>query len=104
MLLCRKAVLFKILPDWYLSCNMLAGVEGILVMDMFEERIATDDEKQTAVTAYIREKFSFEPTLEFEYKDLDDALLYAWDELKGIIPARINEIIIKISSLEGESK
>lgn len=91
--------LFRLLPDWHLCCNLLAGAEGVLVMDLFEGRIVTDEHRQSAAERYIKEHFAFTPTLAFEHKDMDRQLLCPWDELKAIIPGRINEIIAQITSI-----
>lgn len=92
----QQGNLFKLLPDWFLCCNLLAGSEGLLVMDLYEGRIATDDEKQAAVEAYIKTNYSFAPTLVFEYKPLNDDLLLPWGTLKETIPPRINAILATI--------
>lgn len=81
--------LFKLLPDWDLACNALAGRSGLLVMDMFGDKLSTTPALQQKVQKYIKTNFSFEPTLQFEYKDVADALFLPWPQLKAEIPERI---------------
>lgn len=88
--------LFRLLPNWYLCCNQLAGTEGLLVMDMFRDYYTTDMERQRRVGQYIRKHYSFEPTLQFEYRPSDRSLYHTWEELKNMIPDRINEELKKI--------
>ncbi len=94
----QSGELFKILPDWFLCCNLLAGVEGLLAMDLFQGRIATDDETQKVVETYIKKHFSFQPTLEFEYKPLDKTILLPWETLFEAIPLRIKDILATIKN------
>ena len=100
----QEGSLFKILPDWQLCCNLLAGSEGLLVMDLFEGRIATNDETQAVVEAYIKTNYSFNPTLEFEYRPLDTKLLLPWESLFEAIPPRITAILATIKQKEGDHK
>jgi hypothetical protein len=88
--------LFKLLPDWYVCCNRMAGVEGLLVMDMFKEFYSTNNELQKKVANYICSSFAFEPTLQFEYLAIDRSVFYPWEELSNIIPLRINIELKKI--------
>jgi hypothetical protein len=88
--------LFRLLPDWYLCCNMLAGAEGLLVMDMFKEYYSTNDELQKRVERYINKNYAFEPTLQFEYRPLKDNIFGTWEELRNLIPIRIRKELSKI--------
>ncbi len=89
--------LFKLLPDLYLCCNVLAGMEGLLVMDMFKEYYWTNDERQGRVKQYIYNNFAFEPTLQFEHRPLKTSIFHTWEELYNLIPERIIIELSKIS-------
>ena len=93
-----KGHLFKMLPDWYLACNALAGQEGLLVPNMFKDQFCTNAQRDELVCRYIRSHFSFEPTLKFESRPLSDSLFVPWQKLKKNIPKRIENQLIKIQS------
>jgi hypothetical protein len=89
--------LFTLLPDWNEVCNAEAGSMGLLVMDLFEDTLSTTPELQKTVCRYIREHFSFQPTLQFEPKGLEDSLFCPWPQLKAEIPARIKKELARIT-------
>ncbi|MGF7143169.1 hypothetical protein HNQ56_001591 [Anaerotaenia torta] len=88
--------LFRLLPDWYLCCNLLAGSEGLLVMDLFKEHYSTDHHRQKQVEQYIKKKYAFEPTLQFEYRPLDNSLFSTWEALRSLIPVKIKKELSRI--------
>jgi hypothetical protein len=47
-------------------------------------------ETDARVAAYIKGNFSFEPSLEFEYRETGDARVIPWPDLFDIIPKRVN--------------
>jgi hypothetical protein len=81
---------FRMLPDWFSACNISAGSNGLLAMDLYEGRIRTDGGIDARVGEYIKSRFAFEPGLEFEYREIDDSKVIPWPELFEIIPARVN--------------
>lgn len=81
---------FRMLPDWFSACNLSAGSMGLLAMDLYGGRIRTDDGINARVGAYIKSHFAFEPSLEFEYREIDDLKVIPWPELFEIIPSRVN--------------
>lgn len=89
--------LFTLLPDWKAACNVQAGNMGLLVMDLFGDALSTTPELQETVHRYIREHFSFQPTLQFEPKRLNDSLLLPWSQLKAEIPVRIKKELARIT-------
>lgn len=94
----------RLIPDWWESCMEKAGNDGVLVQDMFETQIHTDEELQKMTEAYIKDQFGFRPSMEFEPFILEDDRLMSWEELKETIPGRVNrqiDIIRKWST--GES-
>ena len=70
-----------------------AGSDGILVPDMFETEISTDEELQKLTGIYIREQFGFRPAMEFQPFDLKDGIFITWEALKSSIPERVNRQI-----------
>lgn len=85
--------LIRLIPDWWESCMEKAGSDGILVPDMFETEIATDEELQKLTCTYIRERFGFRPAMEFQPFDLKDGIFITWEALKSSIPERVNRQI-----------
>jgi hypothetical protein len=81
--------LFRLVPDWFECCNIGAGEAGLLAMELFSGRISTSESIDRSVRAYIREKFAFEPTLEFEQRPVSEDLYMPWEYLFEEIPRRV---------------
>lgn len=81
------------IPDWKESCMEKAGLDGVLVQDMFEAKIHTDDELQKLTETYIKEVYGFTPSMEFRPFLLEADKLMTWEELKASIPGRVNHQI-----------
>ena len=86
----------RMIPAWLESCQEMAGLDGVLVQDMFEDQIHTDDELQKMTETYIKEVFGFRPSLEFVPFTLENDKLMSWEELKNSIPDRVNKQIAVI--------
>lgn len=82
--------LIRLIPGWRESCLEEAGNAGVLVQDMFADRIHTDEKLQKMAEAYIKEKFGFRPSMEFVPFQLGDIMLMTWEELAETIPGRVN--------------
>ncbi len=80
----------RLIPDWWESCMEKAGSDGVLVQDMFESEIHTDEELQKMTETYIKERFGFRPSMEFRPFVLEDDKLMTWEALKQSIPERVN--------------
>jgi hypothetical protein len=80
----------RMIPDWRESCMEKAGMDGVLVQDMFEEEIHTDEELQKMTERYIKEVYGFVPSMEFRPFLLENDKLMTWEELKVSIPGRVN--------------
>lgn len=90
--------LFRLMPGWKESCNVASGGE-VLVGGPFAGMYKPTTEDDRRCTAYIREHFSFVPTLVFdEGSPLSEDMLCPWEELKAWIPARIAELCQSIRS------
>ena len=90
--------LFRLMPGWKESCNVASGGE-VLVGGPFAGVYEPTTEDDRRCTAYIRDHFSFVPTLVFdEGSPLSEDMLCTWEELKAWIPARIAELCQSIRS------
>lgn len=83
----------RLIPDWQESCMEKAGSDGVLVQDMFAARIHTDEELQKMTETYIKERFGFRPSMEFEPFSVEDDKFMTWEELAETIPERVNRQI-----------
>ena len=81
------------IPDWKESCMEKAGLDGVLVQDMFEMEIHTDEELQSMTESYIKGVYGFVPSMEFRPFLLEEDKLMTWEELKESIPGRVNRQI-----------
>ncbi len=88
----------RMIPAWLESCQEMAGVDGVLVQDMFEDQIHTDDDLQKMTETYIKEVFGFRPSMEFVPFNLENEKLMSWEELKQSIPDRVNKQIAVIKN------
>lgn len=93
--------LIRLVPNWYEACNTLAGSDGVLVQDMFSDKIHTNKELQLKVEEYIKIKFGFEPSLKFKQIGCEDGLFMSYEELFLSIPDRVNTQIRKIEEFYG---
>jgi hypothetical protein len=85
-----EPALFRLVPDWSGSCSEYAGIEGVLIPDMYANQIHTNPEFQEVVKQYIQERFGFVPSMEYEKKIWKDSILMSWKELSDSIPNRVN--------------
>ena len=85
--------LFKLFGNYQTACNELAGVDGLLVANMFKGLIIHDSHTDYQVCTHIREHFSFKPCLEFLPVSYDEDIIVSWEELFLIIPIRINNLL-----------
>ncbi|MDF2800729.1 MAG: hypothetical protein K0S61_632 [Anaerocolumna sp.] len=85
--------LFKLYSNYEIVCNKLAGVDGLLVPEMFKDMIIKDSYTDYLVCTYIRDHFSFQPSLEFYHEIYNIDIIVTWEELSIIIPKRINKLL-----------
>lgn len=81
------------IPDWKESCMEKAGLDGVLVQDMFEMEIHTNEELQRITERYIKVVYGFVPSMVFRPFLLEGDKLMTWEELKESIPGRVNRQI-----------
>jgi hypothetical protein len=82
--------LFQLITDWKEACCENAGSDGVLVQEMYRERIKADQVIQEAVRNYIQEQFAFMPSMSFEKKVWQKELFITWPRLSESIPDRVN--------------
>ena len=85
--------LFKLYSDYQTVCNKRAGIDGLLVADMFKGIIMKDSYIDYQVSSHIRERFSFQPSLEFYPVHYEEDIIVTWEELFLIIPKRIRKLL-----------
>ena len=85
--------MIRVIPDWEESCLKKAGCDGVLVQDMFADKIQTDEKLQKMTEVYIKETYGFQPSMEFEPFSLPEEKLMSWEGLKESIPQRVNQQI-----------
>lgn len=81
--------LFLLHPDFHRACGEAAG-GGVLVPGFLSNRVKSDPEIDEKVTGYIRENFSFEPTMEFIPEQIGEDQLLSWPALLDKIPDLIH--------------
>ena len=80
--------LFLLHPDLERACGEAAG-GGVLVPGFLSDRVKTDPETDEKVTRYIRQHYSFAPTMDFVPERIDQEQLLRWGELLDKIPELI---------------
>ena len=85
--------LFKLYSDYEVVCNKRAGIDGLLITDLFKGIMMKDSYIDFCVCNYIREHFSFQPTLEFQPVSYTEDIIIPWEELYLMIPKRINKLL-----------
>lgn len=84
--------LFRLIPGWRECCNVNAG-GGVLVGGPFHGLYEPAPGDDARCLQYIRERFSFEPTLTFDGgAPLPEDMLRPWEALRGWIPGRIAQL------------
>ncbi len=83
--------LMYLYSELYESCDRLAGIHGLDAPDRFLEGINITPSENQKVVDYIREKFCFVPSMEFEEVTIPEEDYMEWDELAGMIPAYIKD-------------
>lgn len=80
--------LFLLHPDFEKACSEAAG-GGVLVPGFLSDRVKTDPETDEKVTRFIRENYSFAPTMDFIPERIDEDQLLSCEELFDKIPELI---------------
>lgn len=89
--------MFRLMPGWRESCNANSG-GAVLVGGPFGGLYQSTPEEDARCETYIRENFSFEPTLVFDRgTQLPEAMLRPWAALKAWIPGRIARLCSELT-------
>ncbi|BCJ96408.1 hypothetical protein acsn021_39770 [Anaerocolumna cellulosilytica] len=93
-----ESELFKLFSDYKSACQEFAGLDGLLIADMFQGKIMKNKYIHYKVCEYIREKYSFAPSMDFYIIPYDREYI-PWTELCEIIPRRINTLLEELNLL-----
>lgn len=85
--------LFKLFGNYQAVCNQLAGLDGLLITDLFKGRMHSNAYIDYHVCSHIRDRFSFEPSLDFHPVRYDEEIYVPWEELFQLIPQRIEKMV-----------
>ena len=88
--------LMYLYSELYASCDRLAGISGLDAPERFIKDINISESENEKVVRYIRDKFSFVPSMEFEKVSISEDDYMLWEELSGKIPVFIREELSKI--------
>lgn len=80
--------LFGLHPDFHRACGPLAG-GGLLIPPMLEGRMHTDAAQDVRIRSYIREHFSFAPSMTYQQEALRDDQFLSFSDLLDRIPAMV---------------
>jgi len=89
-MLCSPKVMY-LYTELFESCGRLAGIHGLDAPERYLKDIQITDEENEKVVKYIREHFSFEPSMEFEEVSIPETDYMPWDELAEQIPIFIKD-------------
>lgn len=87
---------FNLFIDLYSACNQLAGCDGFLIAPMFEKRLATTDAINQKVERFLKEEYSFEPSMRFHPVWVTQDMLLPYPELEDYIVDHMNYWVKKI--------
>ena len=91
--------LFGLHPELHRACGLLAG-GGLLIPPMLRGQMHTDAARDARIRRYMREKFAFSPSFEFEEEPLPEEHFMSWPELLRRIPERVDEQLRAIERSE----
>lgn len=79
---------YELLPNLYHAAGSQAGIDGLLVNDLFRDYFSTNDEIDAKVREYLQ-TFAFVPTMEFTEYKFTGELMMPWNDLFLMVPTRI---------------
>ena len=88
--------LMYLYSELYSSCERLAGISGLDAPERFIKDIECSEADNRKVVSYIRDRFSFVPSMEFEEFDIPEDDYMPWDELANRIPDYIRTELARI--------
>ena len=87
--------LFCLHEQFPACCREKAG-GGLLVPEMLGERMGTSAAQDEWVRRYMRERYVFTPSMEFEREDVPEERFLPWPELMERIPGLVREELLRI--------
>ena len=91
--------LFGLHPQFSTACTSAAG-GGVLLPELLNGAVQTDPALDARVTAYIRSRYAFEPSMEFIREVVTAEQLISWQELLDRIPGLLLAQIDLITQTE----
>lgn len=88
--------LMYLYSELYASCDRLAGISGLDAPERFIKEIHISESENEKVISYIRDNFSFVPSMEFEKVNISEEDYMPWEDLSVKIPLFIREELSKI--------
>lgn len=87
-----EPTMFEMFPDLelYRCCNEYCG-GGLLIPAMFAGEMETNPEQDQKIRQYIRDHFSFMPSMEFKLEELREEQFISWAELREKIPQLVSK-------------
>ena len=83
--------LMYLYPELFEACDRLCGINGLDAPEKYLKDINITPEENRKVAEYIKEKFSFEPVMRFQEKEIKHEDYIPWQELEWEIPGFIKE-------------
>ena len=83
--------LMYLYSELYASCDRLAGISGLDAPERFIKDIHISESENEKVISYIRDNFSFVPSMEFEKVNISEEDYMPWEDLSVKIPVFIRE-------------
>ena len=94
--------LMYLYSELFSSCDRLAGIHGLDAPERFVGSIELDSSENQKVIDYIRENYSFVPSMEFEEVQIPEEDYMSWEELAELIPGYIREQLNKILYMQNQ--
>lgn len=83
-------IVFELLPNLYSAASQAAGMDGLLVNELFSDYFSSNQEIDTKVKEYLQ-SYAFVPSMEFREYKLEADLMMPWSELFTAVPSRIED-------------
>ncbi|WP_029233176.1 hypothetical protein [Butyrivibrio sp. VCB2006] len=78
--------LMYIYSELFAACDRLAGIHGLDAPDRYLEDIHISEEDNQRIASFIKDNYSFEPSMEFTKCEIPEQAYVELDELHGMIP------------------
>lgn len=91
------AAFAQMYPDYLTACNQKAGSAGLLVTDLFKDKIEKPENADENVRRYVQKNYRFTPTLQYISSPVADQDVVPMDDLLEWIPVRIREVLHTIT-------